>query len=88
MKHLRIITMITLTLLLWASPAVAQDTTTKRRPDKTEFVTESQVRLTTESLTVAEISAATPPAQANPSFWDLVVQSWQDFANAIKSLFK
>lgn len=87
MKYLALI-FIFFSFVLMSSPVLAQDTTTKRRPDKAEFVTESQVRLTTESLTVAEVSLATPPAQANPSFWDLVVQSWQDFIIAIQSLFK
>lgn len=69
------------------SHVAAQDTTTKRRPDQTEFVTETQVRLTTESLTVAEVSLATQSVQPDPGFWEFVVQSWQDFLSAIKSLF-
>jgi hypothetical protein len=63
------------------------DETTKRRPDKTEFVTESHVRLTTASVTVAEVSEATAPATTSTSWWDIVMDAWTNFVGAIRSLF-
>ena len=81
--------LILLTILTLAtSPVVsAADDTTKRRPDRTEFVTESHVRLTTESLTIAEVTEATPTSPANQGLLMMLKESWLDFVESIRNLF-
>jgi hypothetical protein len=75
-------------LLVLSTPHVqAADTTTRRRPDNAEFVTESHVRLTTESLTIAEVSDSTPSPSPNPNLWDLVRQSFSAFVQSIRDIF-
>lgn len=68
-------------------PSLAADETTRRRPDQTEFVTESHVRLTTESLTIAEINEATPTPNPTTSFWDYLNQSFAAFIQSLKAIF-
>ncbi|MBP9702070.1 hypothetical protein KBD69_00135 [Candidatus Woesebacteria bacterium] len=84
-RFLILLTVITLT----TSPVVvsAADDTTKRRPDRAEFVTESHVRLTTESLTIAEVTEATPTSPANQGLLMMLKESWLDFVESIRNLF-
>lgn len=65
----------------------AADDTLKRRPDNAEFVTETHVRLTTESLTIAEIAEATSTPTAPQSFWEYLSQATAAFLQAIRDLF-
>lgn len=75
-------------LLLISAPTVfAADDTLKRRPDQAEFVTESHVRLTTESLTIAEVTESTPATQSTTSFWDYVTQSFSAFLQSLRDIF-
>ncbi len=75
-------------LLLATSPSVsAVEETTKRRPDRAEFVTESHVRLTTESLTIAEITESSAASESSTSFWDYVTQSFSAFINSLRDIF-
>lgn len=53
----------------------AADDTTKRRPDRAEFVTKSHVRLTTESLTIAKVTEATPSPDNSTNLLDFISQS-------------
>ncbi len=79
---------LTLTLLLAATPmARAADQTIQRRPDNAEFVTETHVRLTTESLTIAEVTEATPSPSTPASFWEFLSQSFAAFIQAVRALF-
>lgn len=68
-------------------PSLAADETTRRRPDQAEFVTESHVRLTTESLTIAEVTEATSAAASRPSLWDYLTQSISAFLQALREIF-
>lgn len=85
----RLILALSLTLLLGHSPVLAQDTTTTRRPDQTEFETETQVRLTPLHLTVAEVTEATPssPSSHSQTWWDYLRQSLSAFIQAIRDIF-
>lgn len=86
----KIIIAIFVTTNLLASPSLvsAQDMTTKRRPDNAEFVTDTQVRLTTESLTVAEIQEVKGEGSAErPNLWAQIMQSLQDFLATIRDIF-
>lgn len=79
---------ISLLLLFLAFSSVsAQDTTTRRRPDQVEFVTESHVRLTTESVTIAEITESTPASQSTTSFWEYLTQSISAFLQSLRDIF-
>lgn len=81
--------LILLTLISLTSPtlALAADETIRRRPDQAEFVTESHVRLTTESLTIAEVTEATPTATSRPSLWDYLTQSISAFLQSLRDIF-
>lgn len=74
-------------MLVLAPTVLAVDDTVKRRPDQAEFVTESHVRLTTESLTIAEVTEATPTSPANQGFLAMLKESWFDFVQSIRNLF-
>lgn len=82
--------LIIFTILFLASPVVRvyAEETTKRRPDQAEFVTESHVRLTTESLTIAEITESTPASQSTTSFWDYLTQSISAFLQSLRDIFR
>lgn len=81
---------LVLTALLLALPmhSFAADTTTKRRPDQAEFVTESHVRLTTESVKIAEVTESTPASQNADSFWDYLTQSFSAFIQSLRDIFR
>lgn len=81
---------IIFTILFLASPVVRvhAEETIKRRPDQAEFVTESHVRLTTESLTIAEITESTPASQNTTSFWDYLTQSVSAFLQSLRDIFR
>lgn len=74
-------------MLVLAPTVLAVDDTVKRRPDQAEFVTESHVRLTTESLTIAEITESTPSTQSTTSFWDYLTQSFSAFLQSLRDIF-
>lgn len=74
-------------LLISVPTVIAADDTLKRRPDQAEFVTESHVRLTTKSLTIAEITESTPATQSTTSFWDYVTQSFSAFLQSLRDIF-
>lgn len=87
MKYRLLIVLTILTLI--ASPVVsAADDTTKRRPDQAEFVTESHVRLTTESLTIAEVTESTAASSSSTSFWDYLTQSISAFLQSLRDIFR
>lgn len=87
MKYRLLIILTILTLI--TSPVVsAADDTTKRRPDQAEFVTESHVRLTTESLTIAEVTESTAASSSSTSFWDYLSQSFSAFLQSLRDIFR
>ena len=76
-------------LVLATNPSVSSaEETTKRRPDQAEFVTEGHVRLTTESLTIAEITDSTTAPQHKTSFWDYLTQSLSAFIQSLRDMFR
>ncbi len=79
---------ISFMFLLLAQPVSAFDTTTKRRPDKTEFVTESHLRLTSPTIQVAEVVTATPPAATHVGFVEYLSQSYSAFIQALRDIFR
>lgn len=87
MKYRFLILLTVLTLA--TSPVVvnAADDTTKRRPDQAEFVTESHVRLTTESLTIAEVTEATTSVAPKTSMWEYLTQSLAAFLESLRGIF-
>lgn len=81
------ITLIILCLIVAVSTVSAQDTTTRRRSDQTEFVTETHVRLTTQSLTIAEVKEATPPPTTKTTLIDYLSQSISAFLQSLRDIF-
>lgn len=86
MKY-RFLFLFLLVALSFAPPLSAADSTTRRRPDQPEFVTESHVRLTTESLSIAEVQVATPAAQPPSTLWDYLTQSFSAFVQSLRDIF-
>lgn len=86
MKYLFTLVLI-LVVFTTSSSVLAADQTTKRRPDQTEFVTETHVRLTTDSLTVAEVQTATAAPTETSSLWDYLTQSVSAFLNSLRDIF-
>ena len=86
MKH-KLVLLLTILLLATTPSVSAAEETTKRRPDRAEFVTESHVRLTTESLTIAEITESSAASKSATSFWDYITQSFSAFINSLRDIF-
>lgn len=85
-KKLFIITFMA-TSLFFATQVQADNQTIKRRPDNPSFVTETQVRYSSTTATIAQVDQATK--SGNPSFglWQTIKQSWQDFLSSVRNLF-